>query len=49
LLRNGTEVSPLAIGIELAGHCHSRRRSSEDVRAGVEALRARRKPHFAGR
>jgi 2-oxoglutaroyl-CoA hydrolase len=48
-LLNDTEDSPLAIAIELEGHCYSRLRSSEDFREGVEAFHAKRKPKFVGR
>jgi len=48
-LLNDTEDSPLAIAIELEGHCYSRLRSSEDFREGVEAFHAKRKPKFTGR
>lgn len=48
-LLNDTEDAPLAIAIELEGHCYSRLRSSEDFREGVEAFHAKRKPVFVGR
>lgn len=48
-LLNDTEDAPLAIAIELEGHCYSRLRSSEDFREGVEAFHAKRKPNFIGR
>lgn len=48
-LLNDTEDAPLAIAIELEGHCYSRLRSSEDFREGVEAFHAKRKPNFTGR
>lgn len=48
-LLNDTEDAPLAIAIELEGHCYSRLRSSEDFREGVEAFHAKRKPSFVGR
>lgn len=48
-LLNDTEDAPLAIAIELEGHCYSRLRSSEDFREGVEAFHGKRKPSFVGR
>ena len=48
-LLNDTEDSPLAIAIELEGHCYSRLRSSEDFREGVEAFHDKREPRFVGR
>ena len=47
-LLNDTEDAPLAIAIELEGHCYSRLRSSNDFREGVEAFHQKRKPQFNG-
>jgi 2-oxoglutaroyl-CoA hydrolase len=48
-LLNDTEDSPLAIAIELEGHCYSRLRSSEDFREGVEAFHSKRSARFTGK
>lgn len=47
-LLNDTEDSPLAIAIELEGHCYSRLRATDDFREGVEAFHQKRKANFIG-
>lgn len=47
-LINDNEDAPLAVAIEMEGHCYSRLRSSQDFREGVEAFHAKRKAIFRG-
>lgn len=47
-LINDNEDAPLAVAIEMEGHCYSRLRSSNDFREGVEAFHAKRKAQFRG-
>ena len=48
-LLNDTGDSPLSSAIELAGHCYSRLRSSEDFKEEVEAFHSKRRARFVGR
>jgi 2-oxoglutaroyl-CoA hydrolase len=47
-LINDNEDAPLAVAIEMEGHCYSRLRSSNDFREGVEAFHGKRKAVFNG-
>nr|WP_067286952.1 enoyl-CoA hydratase/isomerase family protein [Marinobacterium profundum] len=47
-LINDNEDAPLAVAIEMEGHCYSRLRSSNDFREGVEAFHGKRKAVFCG-
>lgn len=47
-LINDNEDAPLAVAIEMEGHCYSRLRSSNDFREGVEAFHEKRKAVFNG-
>lgn len=47
-LINDNEDAPLAVAIEMEGHCYSRLRSSHDFKEGVEAFHGKRKAVFIG-
>ncbi|MGE5169637.1 MAG: enoyl-CoA hydratase/isomerase family protein [Rudaea sp.] len=47
-LLNDAENAPLAVAIEMEGHCYSRLRTSDDFREGVQAFTEKRKAQFRG-